>query len=799
MKRKILVCAFLLILAIPAHSQWVSMKGPIGFTVYSLFASGDTILAQTNFGTEFGLFRSTDGGLHWVKNDSLKSTLFYTFAQCGDILYAGGDDGLYFSSDFGATWDTVTGMSQSFGWSPLAVMGQNIFIGNGNLYRFVGTGTNWSSTPFPVQEPAFYHTGCIGVMGKDLFLCTANNENDTDGMFRSTDSGVTLDSLPVFHETVTAIYPMGGELFAAADSSIYVSKDTGTSWSRVSSIPNGLYVESFWGIGPHIFAGLSDGSLIRSDDSCRNWNYANSGMNVQNISALVQSGKGIFAGTSDGLFASTNFGETWAAWDNGFENFIMPAYALTTVDSQVFAGSKNEVFECNGNNSNWSTVLRVSVLSNVSGIAALAANGSRLFARTVDDIWISSNNGKTWPDTETTKSDFDQCGFYSKGPLILSSSSNGVIRSTDNGNTWDTTFGLSGTPSCGFTAIGSNIFAAVYGGIAVSTDDGASWNMIDSEFQSLWVNGIASMGPILFANQPGTEPEDGFSRSLDSGVTWKRIDSSIFPRGVMTALVVRNQIFASPQVGSLYVSNDSGISWQRTDLDLHIYSLATDGNQLYAGTGSGVWRRPLSEMTPSSFALGVKGTVNDTISFGNIPVGNSSLRIVTPYNAGIEPVTIQPIPQPGNNFSTSDLSTTETLDSGESFTFEVFFQPIDTGYHSAKLSFLSEAKEVTIVLTGTGYIASGVNDDLSPEFEFFAHPNPVSSSTTISFVPQSAGYADISILNQLGTEVAHLYSGELLSGEHTFTWEPTSMPDGVYECVVRMNGSAQTVPLLLQR
>jgi hypothetical protein len=54
------------------------------------------------------------------------------------------------------------------------------------------------------------------------------------------------------------------------------------------------------------------------------------------------------------------------------------------------------------------------------------------------------------------------------------------------------------------------------------------------------------------------------------------------------------------------------------------------------------------------------------------------------------------------------------------------------------------------------------------------------------------------ILNLLGTEVTHLFFGELEAGEHTFTWSATpGLPDGMYECLVRMNGRVEKLPMML--
>jgi hypothetical protein len=50
-------------------------------------------------------------------------------------------------------------------------------------------------------------------------------------------------------------------------------------------------------------------------------------------------------------------------------------------------------------------------------------------------------------------------------------------------------------------------------------------------------------------------------------------------------------------------------------------------------------------------------------------------------------------------------------------------------------------------------------------------------------------------------EVARLFSGELYAGQqHSFEWNnPTALPDGVYECLIRMNGQVETLPMVLLR
>ncbi|MDP4198876.1 MAG: hypothetical protein Q8922_15355 [Bacteroidota bacterium] len=54
-------------------------------------------------------------------------------------------------------------------------------------------------------------------------------------------------------------------------------------------------------------------------------------------------------------------------------------------------------------------------------------------------------------------------------------------------------------------------------------------------------------------------------------------------------------------------------------------------------------------------------------------------------------------------------------------------------------------------------------------------------------------------MNLLGVEVARIFSGELTAGEHSFALNPSGLPDGMYECLIRMNGHVETLPVMLSR
>jgi hypothetical protein len=91
---------------------------------------------------------------------------------------------------------------------------------------------------------------------------------------------------------------------------------------------------------------------------------------------------------------------------------------------------------------------------------------------------------------------------------------------------------------------------------------------------------------------------------------------------------------------------------------------------------------------------------------------------------------------------------------------------------------------------------SAVSPTASVENSLTTYPNPFTQSTTITLTAPESGVAEVSVVNLLGTEVARIFSGEISAGEHTFTWNATGLPDGMYECIMRMNGQVQRVPMV---
>ncbi|MGH9841286.1 MAG: WD40/YVTN/BNR-like repeat-containing protein, partial [Blastocatellia bacterium] len=182
-----------------------------------------------------------------------------------------------------------------------------------------------------------------------------------------------------------------------------------------------------------------------------------------------------------------------------------------------------------------------------SGVLALIESGGRIYAGTnVRGVFVSSDGGKTWREANN--------GF---GNLTINA----------------------------LAAAGGNIFAATNAGIYRTTDGAQSWTLTGPgvlAMRSLLVTGAG-----LFAGTPGGR----VFRSTDNGASW--VERGTVPAGlIIYALVaLRENLFAGT-IRGLFRSADQGQSWTASVAGLpaggalNVFSLAVNGNTLYAGTNS---------------------------------------------------------------------------------------------------------------------------------------------------------------------------------------------------------------------
>ena len=78
---------------------------------------------------------------------------------------------------------------------------------------------------------------------------------------------------------------------------------------------------------------------------------------------------------------------------------------------------------------------------------------------------------------------------------------------------------------------------------------------------------------------------------------------------------------------------------------------------------------------------------------------------------------------------------------------------------------------------------TGISDAIINGIERFAlscFPNPFNSSATLVFALGEPAFVDVSVYNLKGERITNIFSGNLVSGSHRFTWDAEDTPTGVY-------------------
>ena len=78
-----------------------------------------------------------------------------------------------------------------------------------------------------------------------------------------------------------------------------------------------------------------------------------------------------------------------------------------------------------------------------------------------------------------------------------------------------------------------------------------------------------------------------------------------------------------------------------------------------------------------------------------------------------------------------------------------------------------------------------------------AYPNPFNPVTTISVTLPEAGHVTLSVYNALGQEVARLADDQAEAGEHSFRWDASAVPSGLYFSRLEGPGVSSVAKLML--
>ena len=77
------------------------------------------------------------------------------------------------------------------------------------------------------------------------------------------------------------------------------------------------------------------------------------------------------------------------------------------------------------------------------------------------------------------------------------------------------------------------------------------------------------------------------------------------------------------------------------------------------------------------------------------------------------------------------------------------------------------------------------------------YPNPFNPSTQVSFTMPISGYVGLYVYNLKGDQVDTIYEGYQQNGNHSYTWDASSLSSGMYYIRMVTNNSTMSVKAML--
>ena len=342
----------------------------------------------------------------------------------------------------------------------------------------------------------------------------------------------------------------------------------------------------------------------------------------------------IWVGTQNvrGIFKSTDGGRTWVEMDDGvveyegitFRGFTVDprssdiVYAAAELSSWVWAGEPRDGRE----------------FDMTGGVVYKTTDGGQSW----EAVWRGDNLARyVWIDPRDPDVIYVSTGIFDReaansDPATGIPGGEGVLKSTDGGNTWahanddlgnlyvGTLFMHPKNPDILLAGTGNNQYYQG-NGVYLTTDGGASWQRTLRDDNINAVEYATSDPNIAYAGSAGA-----IYRSADGGRTWQRVSGSADgwgPPGVRAGFPIDfqvdprdpNRIFANEYGGGNFVSSDGGRTWAVASAGYtgaQVRDIAIDpaaSGRVYAAARSGLFasddggRTWIGLNTPPAFSM----------------------------------------------------------------------------------------------------------------------------------------------------------------------------------------------------
>jgi photosystem II stability/assembly factor-like uncharacterized protein len=598
-----------------------------------------------------GVWKTTDGGVNWtVLTDNLPTL------ACGDVvvdqqnpnvLYLGTGElnyssdsqygnGIYKSTDAGATWFQVATVSQvgnRCSYMAIDPFNSNIVYmgGSSGIYKSTNAGINWTNMAGGTN------VNCVIINPTNSQIIYITNGGTNAGqVLKSTDGGTTWTTLAgglptsmgriqlaMAKSNVNTIYASIAASSGGALLGLYRTTDAGTTWTLQASTPNYLSSQGWYDnaviVKPsnenHVIVGGLDcyASTTGGTSLVQKAAWASStpgNFCHADIHRLEYNGTVLYCCSDGGVYKSTNDGNNWTDLNQKLSTLQYQSADYDPTNLLSFQGGtqdNNKMTTTNGGN-NW-----IQRTTGDGGYTIVdPVNTNYVYGQYVNgSIQRSNNSGVSF--SSITPSGSTGGLFYNPYEMAPGDHNTIVFGRAD---IWKTTNAQTASSSSGWTQIatttivGGSVSAIgisatninkIYigtsnGRILVTTDNGANWSVITGyPYVSDFIVDNTNDN-ICYATLGGTGTTHVL-KTTNSGLNWTSITGNL-PNIAANSIVMRTlsprMLFVGTDFGVFQSTND-GANWISFSSGLpmvEVYDMKykqTIGMILVATHGRGCW------------------------------------------------------------------------------------------------------------------------------------------------------------------------------------------------------------------
>jgi photosystem II stability/assembly factor-like uncharacterized protein len=377
----------------------------------------DTIYAPA----ETGLFKSTNAGASWsimIEFTQAVGVLGIINPWDSDTLYAAqfsnpytnARGGMFKSTDGGQHWLEInSGLANrritAIAMSPIDPSMIHVSTDRRGIFKSTSSGENWVEVNAGFTNRSVW---ALALDPKDPKTLYAGGERD---VFKSVNGGASWSAsgistrLGYGYIGALAIDPYNSNIIyaGASEGVVYKSTDAGETWSRVSA-GLGTGSVSTLAIDPKdsntIYMGINDGGVFKSTNGGATWSGINVGLSDRSVRALsinAQDPRILYVGTyTGGVFKSINRGESWFEANTGFTNRSARSLAIDpTALNTIYAGTGTGVFRSTDAGATWASTGMANY--SITSLAVDPESPNTIYVGTEgNSLFVSYNGGRTW-------------------------------------------------------------------------------------------------------------------------------------------------------------------------------------------------------------------------------------------------------------------------------------------------------------------------------------------------------------------------------------------------------------------